>query len=146
MRREGLKARVTELPSSHRPDRRVCFQPSETTRRLPCGEQNATEEETHVLPREKMTREPLKNAAVDPGLPFIFIKLAFNFLHGPGHLHLWRKCAWGVWTGYVCGKHSKARWPRHPHGHLETHDETAHGYFLSGNNKRTNIRKYETKF
>lgn len=36
------------------------FQPSETTRRLPCGERNATEEETHLLPREKMTREPSK--------------------------------------------------------------------------------------
>lgn len=36
------------------------FQPSETTRRLPCGEQSATEEETHLLPPEKMTRAPSK--------------------------------------------------------------------------------------
>lgn len=60
MRREGLKGRVTELPSSHRPDRRVRFPAIRNHKTPPMWRTEHNQGGTHLLLQEKMTRKPLK--------------------------------------------------------------------------------------
>lgn len=106
------------------------FQPTETTRRLPCGERRATEEETHLLPREKMTREPSKTQQwISASHSFSSSWLSISYMDLVTCTRGGSVCGGCGWVMCVASI-AKPGGLVNPHRCLEMQDNTAHKYPL----------------